>query len=102
MSLESIIQENTNAIRELIQVIQASSSVKTTEIPEAVKAETLAPVAANQEFTFTDVVKAVTACATKNSKAAAMELLKRYGVEKAKDLRPEQFAAFIEDCEKAA
>lgn len=150
MSLEATIQENTNAIRELIAAISkgmpvAASTVaavveqgKTTtekavttkksdvktassqpgaeqksEAPKGDAQGTAEPAADNTApadggavngtaATYSDAAAAVTALAKAKGRDAAVAVLKDFGAAKLPDIKPEDFAAVIAACEKAA
>lgn len=119
--LETVIQENTAAVRamsELLAKFMATSATSLkVEAPKSVKAEKPAPtltapptttatesapaqtepaVASPSEVTYADVSTAVLA-KMKTDKAAVMTAAAKFGVKNAKELKQEQWADFIKE-----
>lgn len=125
MSLEATIQENTTAIRELIDALANGFPTRATPLKEVVK-ETKPPKsdlgasrtnsilepsppakAAAQEpaptetapvaasATYEEVKRAIFALAGKHGRETVVARLKQFGAEKGTDLNPDQYAAFI-------
>lgn len=142
MSLEATIQENTNAIRELIAAIQAGvpttaaqvaavvTEAATDKLAETVKEEAPAkkpttakkaepaptqptaeavaadapeqkaePSAQGAAPTYQATADAVTSLARTKGREAAVAVLTKFGASKLPDVKPEQFAAVIAECE---
>lgn len=126
MSLEATIQENTNAIRELIAAIKAGvpttaaqvaavvTEAKTTPCAEQ-KPEALTQMTASEAVqaldgianrpadapTYQAAASAMTKLARTKGREAAVAVLKQFGVSKLPEVKPEDFAAFISACEEA-
>lgn len=140
MSLEATIQENTNAIRELIAAIKAgvpttaaqvaavvteakptqaakeSTAKKTTPAekaepaPTQPTAEAVAAAAPEKKKkaepseqvatpNYQATADAVTELAREKGRDAAIAVLTKFGASKLPDVKPEQFAAVIAECE---
>ena len=116
MSLEAVIQENTNALRDLIAQLQAAqvpSAIKVAETvvqaakesskePEAAKAEVKAqpkPEKANDnsasEVTIDMVKKATTDLAKAKGRDAAVAVLAQFDAKNANDVKVERYADYI-------
>lgn len=111
MSLEIAIQENTSALRELIAAISKGIPTTSTQlaaviaeapvkVEETGKAKEPEVTAASAPVTATIVdYEAVKKATLELSKAkgreATVAVLKRFGAEKAPDLKPEQYADYV-------
>ncbi len=111
MSLEDAIRENTEAVRRLTDVMAGANTApvagtvaKNTAAPAAKPAATKAatapvtkPVATKAAPALTyDDVKVYVLGIAKIDRTAATDLLTEFGVEKAPELTPDQYAPFIE------
>jgi hypothetical protein len=121
MSLEIAIQENTAAIRELIAIMAGGKQVEVqvkeekpvkAEVKKAApapKAEAPAPKAEEPKaeavketaIPYTDVAAAVVELAKVKGRDAAVKVLAEFGVSKATELKPEQYAEAIEKAKAA-
>lgn len=130
MSLESAIQENTTAMRELIAALMSSRAIAADAVaraaadaiqvrePAAEKepaaelaaktagaaAPTPPPAAADSSqakpVTYDDVKTAVLELIKKKGRDAAADVLSRFGVQKAPDLREEHYSEAVEMCKR--
>jgi len=130
MSLEATIQENTNAIRELIKALAAGVPTTAAQVaavvaeapvqeakPEPKKQKAAAsvdvptPTAAAsseisssdtvQEVTYQEAASAVTALAKAKGREAALGVLSRFNAVNLKDVKPEQYSAVLAAATKA-
>lgn len=123
MSLEAVIEENTRVLRELISVMSSagqmninSSTVQgdvvagekkdadVVDIESARKPKTTAVdkgTSAKPDASYDDAAMAVTTLARTAGRDVAIGVLSKFGVKKLPDVKPEQYAAVIEACEKA-
>ena len=107
MSLEAAIALNTEALNKLTAALQAKGYDAPSEKPApeksapskaaAPKADKPAP-AADKPATLEDVVKAAVQLGSKD-RNLLVELNKKYNVAKATQIKPEQYAAFIAECQ---
>jgi hypothetical protein len=102
MSLELAINENTQAIRDMIAAIMANGvSAPVAKAKPAAKSEpTPAPVAPVAEATagtpsYQDAAQAVTKLSRIKGRDAAVALLAQFGAGKLPEVKPEQFAEVI-------
>ena len=122
MSLEAVIQENTNALRDLIAQLQAGqppAAIKVAEVAAPVpapapavkeekpKAEAKAETktekadASTVEVTIDAVKKATTDLAKAKGRDAAVEVLGQFDAKNANEVKPEAYADFIAAAAKA-
>jgi len=126
MSLEAVIQENTSALRELINIMSSAGQmsinsstiqgdvvagekkdadvvdIKSAKKPKTKAADKPEPAESTKsDVSYDDAAKAVTTLARTAGRDAAIEVLSKFGVKKLPDVKPEQYAAVIEACEKA-
>jgi len=122
MSLETTLQENTIALNKHTEVLtallqrltsgfvnpetQATSAPETAPAPEAKKqpdavattapaaASTTAPAAAVEPVTYDQVKQLVLDLGAANKRTELVDLLQRFGVQKASGLAPDQYADF--------
>lgn len=116
--LETVIAENTAAVRELIALFKAagiplkptSDAPAETPAPAAAKpkartekaAEPAAPpAAAPAAATYEQAAKAVTSLIQRKGKDAAVVVLKQFSAAKLSDVKPERFAEIVAACESA-
>jgi hypothetical protein len=126
MSLELVIEKNTEAIRELIAVIKAGSGVAVTNISatEVVErpgkvADAVAPVvkpepeplkqaestpeqpADKSPVTYQEAASAITKLSREKGRDVAIEVLAKFGATKLPEVKPEKFADLVAAVKKA-
>lgn len=122
MSLELAIQQNTEAVNRLVAILEkgtlppAAAAVvapveekaeepkpakkaKAEKAPEPAKAEE--PAADAKVYSYQEAATAITKLASSKGRDAAVSLLKKFGVAKGPELKPDQYAAVVAEAEKA-
>lgn len=80
---------------------QPTASAEAAAVPESKPESTSAPETAAAPLAYPDVVAAINKLATAKGREAAVALLGEFGVSKGPELKPEQFAEFIEQATAA-